>query len=245
MKTKMVVEKEVLLSMLRCTRAGPVSRQHLAKVSKVSMQDLETALANFSRAALFKEYGSIIEASSDQRVRMVVFALQLGADFLRVCNLLSWNEFEGVAAQALESNGYRVTRNFHFKREGKKREIDVLGIKKPLILSVDCKHWRHGWRNTTNSKAVKAQIARTLALADALPHHTQKLNLDGWHRATLVPLILSLFPGPSKFYDRVAVVPVLQLQDFINEVPLVLGSLLHIDRECEGAPSKLTDFLKK
>jgi len=241
----MTIERDVLLSLLKCTKTGPVSRQLLVKVTKVPAQVAEKTLAEFAQMSFFEEYNRIVEASSSQRVRMSIYALHLGADFQRTCSLLSWAEFESIAAQALETNGYRVIRNLHFKHKSKKWEIDVLGLRKPLILCVDCKHWRHGWRNAASLKAVEAQVKRTEALAEALPNYTERIKVKDWATATLVPVVLSLLPGPDKFCSRVPVVPILQLQDFINEVSIDVGFLRHIDKKLSRQTGKLTSFPQK
>jgi len=239
---KMIVEKNILLSLLKCTKTGPVSRQLVVKVSRTPVQAAEKALSKFAEMSLFNEYRGIVEASSSQRMKMSIHVIHLGADFQHVCSLLSWAEFEGIAAQALDASNYRVIRNLHFRHKAKRWEIDVLGIKKPLILSVDCKHWKHGWRNAANLKAVEAQIERTEALAESLPNYSKRIKLEGWYAVTLIPLVLSLLPGPQKLYNRVPVVSILQLQDFINEVPLQIDSLLHIRRKLDHQPLELTDF---
>jgi len=223
----MTVEKDILLSLLRLTRSGPVRRESISKHAKVPLEMTASVLEKFSRKELLQQYGDVIETSPSQRVRMAVHALRLGADFEHVCSLLTWAEFEGIAAQALEANGYGTMRNFHFKHASRKWEIDILGLKNPLILCMDCKHWRRGWRQAATVKAVESQTERTQALTEALPEYYQRLKLEDWKNSILVPVVLSLAQGPYKLYDNVPIVPVLQLQDFINELPLEVNSLRH------------------
>lgn len=229
----MTLEKSALISLLKLTRTGPVSRPFFTKAARIPEDAAKKALAKFAHMSLFDEHGDIIEASPRQRVRMSVYALTLGSDVERVCKLLSWAEFEMIAGQAFETNDYRVVRNLHFTQGTTRWEIDVLGIRKPLIICVDCKHWRRGWRSAATARTVEAQVKRTEALAEVLPRDVHKIGLESWHKATLVPLVLSLLPGPHRFYNAVPVVPILQLQDFISEVDVELNSLHHIDRKIE------------
>ena len=245
LELRMTIDKDILLSLLKCTKTGPVSKRLLVKVSKVPAEAAEMALSKFSQMSLFDQYGDIVEASPSQRVKMSIRAIQLGADFQHTCSLLSWAEFEDITARALETNNYRVMRNLHFRNKTKKWEIDIIGLRKPIILCVDCKHWRRGWRSAASLKAVEAQIERTEAFADALPNYAKRIKLEAWQTATFIPLILSLLPGPEKFHNKVPVVPVLQLQDFINNIPLEVDLLLHIHRIFTVGPTKLTDFSKK
>ena len=239
----MAPERDVLISLLKLTRTGPVSRAFFVKATRVSDDVIEKALAKFAKMSLFEEHEEIIEVSPSQRVKMSIHALRLGADLERVCVFLSWAEFEMMAGQAFETNGYSVVRNLHFRHGRNRWEMDVLGLKNPLIICADCKHWRHGWRSAATVKAVEAQVERTKALAEVLPSIVQKVGLEGWRSATLVPLVLSLLPGPHRFYNTVPVVPILQLQDFISEVLVEIDSLLHIDRKIEQASAGIDRML--
>jgi len=237
----MTIERDTLASLLRLTSTGSVRKELLAKDAKVPLQTTDQVLRKLSPSNLFYEHEGIIEVSPSQRVKIAVHALRLGADFERVCRLLSWTEFESIAAQAFEANGYRVIRNFHFKQASRKWEIDVIGLKKPLILCVDCKHWKRGWRRAATVKAVESQIERTETMANALPNYYQKARLEEWETATLIPIVMSLSPGPYKFYNNVPIVPVLQLQDFINELP----AQVHLLKSFHQKHVKLDQNLQK
>jgi hypothetical protein len=52
-----------------------------------------------------------------------------------------------------------------------------------------------------------------------LPSIALKIECAKWEKAKFVPAVLSLIPSSFKFYDKVPVVPVLQLQDFICQLP--------------------------
>jgi len=215
----MVVETQLLNALLKLTQKGPVSKQYLSKVTRVSTAIIDKVLLKLSEADLICEYQGLIEASRTQRVKIAVATLSSGADFERICAFLSWHEFEGIVAQAFEANDYTVLRNFRFKQDSRRLEIDVLGVKKPLIVCIDCKQWKRGWKRAAIAKAVEAQAHRAQALAKALAAYRQKMGLEQWGTARLIPVVMSLTPGPFKFYDDVPIVPVLQVQDFINELP--------------------------
>jgi len=109
---------------------------------------------------------------------------------------------------------------------GRRWEIDIVGCKKPIVICVDCKHWLKGWRRSVIVKSVELQVERIEVLADALPS-LNKLELVNWKYATLVPVVLSLVSGPFKFYRSVPVVPILQFQSFLNELPAYVNNLQH------------------
>jgi Holliday junction resolvase-like predicted endonuclease/predicted transcriptional regulator len=223
----MAVERNILVSILKLTKSGPVAKEIVAKDANVPTQVTEELLKKFRDAELIEWKNEMIEASSNQRVKIAVHAIKLGADFERVCKVLEWIEFENLAATAFEVNNFIVKRRFRFKWAQRKWEIDVLGCREPIIACVDCKHWSHGWRESAIKKAVEAQALRTKVLAEALPSLQKGIGLVQWRQATLIPVVLSLVPGPLKFYNNVPIVPILQLQNFLEELPAHVTSLIH------------------
>ncbi|UCF44689.1 MAG: hypothetical protein JSW44_02620, partial [Candidatus Bathyarchaeota archaeon] len=107
----------------------------------------------------------------------------------------------------------------------------IVGCRKPLVLCLDCKHWQRGLKPSALSKIVKAQVKRARALADVLPSSTLKVECAKWNKTKFVPVILSLVPCNFKFYNSVPIVPVLQLQDFLIQLPAHVESLKYFVKE--------------
>ncbi len=223
----MTVERNILISILKLTKNGPVTKKLVARDANVPTQVTNEVLKKFRDDGLIKWKDKTIEASSNQRAKIAIHAIKSGADFERVCSVLEWIEFENLAATAFEANNFIVRRRFRFKWDQRRWEIDVLGCREPLVACVDCKHWSHGWRKSAIGKAVEAQALRTKVLAEALPSLQKEIGLVKWRHATLIPAILSLVPGPLKFYNKVPIVPILQIQNFLDELPAHITSLTH------------------
>jgi hypothetical protein len=130
----------------------------------------------------------------------------------------------------LERNGYVVAKNVRFKHTGRKWEIDIVGCKKPLVICIDCKHWRHGMAPSALKRIAEAQVERTRALAASLPHVSLEIECSKWNKAKFIPTVLSLTQGNFKFYDMVPIVPVLQLQDFLSQLPAYTESLKYFSK---------------
>jgi len=222
----MAVERDLLVSTLKLTRDGPVQRELIIQDARVPTQAAEELLEKLSQASLIQWKGKAIEASPHQRVKIAIQAIKLGVDLERACRFLQWNEFENIAARAFEANNFTVVRHFRFGWAERRWEIDILGCKEPMIVCVDCKHWRRGWRRSAMIRAVESQIERTRALTEAFPSLHKEIEMANWKWATLVPVVLSLVPGPFKFYNNVPIVPILQLQNFLNELPAQVTSLI-------------------
>jgi Holliday junction resolvase-like predicted endonuclease len=225
----MNVERDLLVSILKLTRGGAIKGELVARDANVSVQVADELLKNFRDLELIKLQDKMIEVSSNQRARIIIHAIKLGADFERVCKVIEWIEFENLAATAFEANNFVVKRRFRFKWAQRRWEIDVLGCSEPLIVCVDCKHWSHGWRGSAIRKAAEAQALRTKVLAEAINSLQKRIGLVQWRQATLVPAVLSLVPGSLKFYNEVPIVPILQIQDFLNELPAHIIDLAHFN----------------
>jgi len=222
----MVVERDLMVSILRLTKDGPVQQELISKDARVPTQVADGLLRKLSQAKLIEWKGKAIEASPHQRVKIAIEAVKLGADLERACKFLQWNEFESIAAEAFEANNFTVTKHFRFKWAGRRWEMDILGCKEPMVVCVDCKHWRRGWRRSAIMRAAESQVERTQALTEAFPSLKKEVGLANWKRTTLIPVVLSLVPGPFKFYNNVPIVPILQLQNFLNELPAHATSLM-------------------
>jgi len=220
------IKRSVLLSLLKLTRNGPVEEGLVGKTSRTPNSLLEEVLRESEDAGLVNRRLGFVDANPIQRVEIALKILRLRGDPERTFKHLRWEEFEDVSLIAFETNGYAVQKHFRFKWAGRRWEIDVLGCKQPYLLCVECKHLRRKWSSSTVTKAAERQMERVQMLSEALPFMREDLKLVSWRRAYLIPVILSLAPAPFKFHKGVPVVPILQLQDFINELPAHLNTLM-------------------
>jgi hypothetical protein len=167
----------------------------------------------------------VVEVSVNDRLKLAVKAVSLGADIQQVSDLLCWQEFEEITAMALRNNGFVVYKNVRFKTANRKWEIDIVGCKRPLVVCIDCKHWGHAISPSILGKIAEAQSERAKALTDTLPHPKLQLECTKWQNAHFTPAILSLIQSNSKFYNNIPIVPILQLQDFLNQLPAYMYQL--------------------
>jgi Holliday junction resolvase-like predicted endonuclease len=226
----MSIERNLIISILKLTREGPISNKLVNKDAKIPQRVAEKLLRKLQNEGLIYVQKNVVEANSLQRLKLAVNAIHLGADIENISSFLQWQEFENIAAVAFEQNGYSVMRNLRFKQAGRKFEIDIVGCRKPVALCVDCKHWHHGMYPSVLKRIVEEQVERTFALADALPSFFGKIECASWDSVKLVPAVLSLVTGRFKFYDNVPIVAVLQLQDFLNQLPAYADSLKHFTK---------------
>lgn len=227
----MPVERDLLISLLKLTKDGPVLVERVKSDAKTTLSIARKLLEKLQNEDMVYLKQDSVEADSYSRLKLAAKAVALGADVEHVSNMLRWQEFEDIAAVALERNGYAVAKNVHFKHAGRKWEIDIVGCRKPLAICIDCKHWRHGTGPAALKRIAEAQVERTRALAESLPNVSLELECVKWDRAKFAPAILTLMPVSFKFYDKVPIVPVLQLQDFLSQLPAYTESLKYFPRE--------------
>jgi Holliday junction resolvase-like predicted endonuclease len=234
---RMNVEAQMLITVLELTRDGSIAQETINKHARIPMQVASKLLQMMHNDHLIYLHDNFVEASDIQRLEMAVRALRSGADLERVSDLLQWKEFEGMAAFALENNGYLVQRNVRFKHGGRRWEIDVVGLRKPLVVCMDCKHWHHRLCESTTKKIVNEQIARVHALAISLPNPAIRIVPATSDTYKFLPVVLSLIVDESKFFEGVPIVPILQLQDFLNHLPTCTDSLFCINSNSAKAPA--------
>ncbi len=238
----MTTKTDVIIVVLNHTNGGPVTEEAVAMDANVPVQVANNVLRELREIGLVEYENELIELTSNQRVKLAIHAINHGTDIERVCKVLEWKEFENFAATAFEKNNFAVKRRFRFKASGRRWEIDVIAYSEPIIVCVDCKRWRRGWGNSAIIRVAAAQAQRTEALAKNLQSIQREIGLTDWKEATLFPAILSLFPGPVKFYGKVPVVPILQLQNFLDEFQGHVGELAHF-KTVLGP--KLSDYVNR
>jgi len=224
------IEANLIISLLKLTREGAVSLELVKKDAKLPLQLVEKLLQKLQNDGYIYLQKNVVDVDSLQRVKLAVYAVQLGADLENVSGFLRWKEFEDIAAIAFERNGYGVYRNLRFKHAGRRWEIDVVGCKKPIAVCLDCKHWHYGVYPSALRKIVEEQVERTFTFAESLPNPSVKIECVSWERIKFVPAVLLLAAGRFRFFDDVPIIPVLQLQDFLTQLPAFADSLKHLTK---------------
>ena len=226
----MQVSCEVIISILKISKGEPVSHELVKKEAKVPLETTERLLQTLQRDGLVYLLHGFLQTNNLQRVSLALRALELGADYERVSGFLEWREFESLAAVALEMHGYAVAHNMRFRQGGRRWEMDIVGCRRPLVVCVDCKHWRHGLCPSKLRGVVDEQVKRTMAFSESLPNPTVRFECASWDEARFVPVVISLVPASFKFHEGTPIVPILQLQDFLTQLPMCMDSLKSFDR---------------
>ena len=230
----MSVERNLVISLLKLTKKGSALIENINRDARIPSKLTLKLLKKLQTEVTLYLNTESIEIDSTSRLKLAIKAASLGADVEHISDLLRWQEFEEIAALALKKNGYTVQNNIRFKYADHRWEIDVVACKKPTVICIDCKHWQRAIPPSALKRIVDLQAQRTKALADSLPNISLKLECIKWKKAKFVPAVISLIPNEFKFYDRVPVVPVFQLQDFICQLPAYMETLKFFPKTFNG-----------
>lgn len=223
----MSFEREVLVSLLKITREGAADFYDLCRETRIPSQIVRDILDKNSNLVTYSLPLEKVMITYEQRMKIALRAINLGADIERVCTFLTWLEFENMAILAFKANDYETKKHFRFRWFNRRWEIDILGLKNPFIICADCKHWHHKWSGSASIKAANMQMERTKMLAEAFKALDHRIPVSAWKYAYFIPMILSLLPANRKFYNNVPIVSVLQLRDFLYQVPAYLSKIAH------------------
>lgn len=239
----MRIGREVILSVLKLTQKGKVQEDHVAQDAHTPTDIADEVLRKLHEKNLIELNGNTLTTAPSQRIELAIEAIKQGADPQLTCRFLEWKEFESMTAAAFEANGYAVKKNVHFKDgKGKRWEIDIVACGQPRIVCADCKHWQHGWSRAAIEKTVNVQVQRTERFTESLQKSTNKLGLNKWTTATVIPIVIALTTNTLKIQDDTPIVGVLQLQSFINELPAQAVLLTHFAKILKPVTRELTEF---
>lgn len=164
----------------------------------------------------------------ERRLQLVLKCLDEGISVESACKAAGWREFEDLVQTVLEANNYRTKKHFRFKHEGRGNEIDILALKQPWSLSVECKRWKKSWQPSRLKSIADIQIQKTKNLASILPSLSDRLFRQAGNDLRLTPIVLILSRIPTAFYNGVPFVSICQLQNFLEQFEGYINDLVEI-----------------
>jgi hypothetical protein len=202
---------------------GKFPLEDLSTLTKMPLSRVRELAEELSIEGILTLEQGVASVDAEKRVRMALKSLAQGADPEKVCRLLSWQEFEEISVNALEANGFSAVKHFVLKAENHRREIDVIGVGRMLVICLDCKHWTKGVRGAVGEGVASRQIERVQSLA-ADERSKSRLGISSKATVYFVPAIVSLLDSGQKFILEVPIVPVLKLNSFLSSIdPFIEG----------------------
>lgn len=159
--------------------------------------------------------------SRTMRIDLAKNAVREGANISEIIDLLTWKDFEGFIASILSENTFRCVESY--RRRGNSlthgMEIDVIGVKGDIIISIDAKMWsiRSGKTSALKTAAEK-QKKRTMELSEELDKLSKKMGALAEKTYRLFPVLVTWLVEEVELHEGVPVVPIFKLNSFILDL---------------------------
>lgn len=156
----------------------------------------------------------------EKRIDLAMLITENGVEIAEVVKLMTWKDFEGLIASILSENNFACTESF--RRRGtsdiKGMEIDVIGIRGRMALSVDAKMWSvRGGKASALRTAAEKQKERTFRLTSQLAQLSKKIPSMMKGLYTIIPVMVTWLVEEVELHEGVPVVPVFNLNSFIQD----------------------------
>lgn len=181
---------------------GGISLKDFSMATQTSEDTSKEILSNLMQNGIGIYENNLVQFDENDRLKTCILAISMGAPVDEISRLLSWQDFESLAAEILKNNGFETERSVTFTKP--RMQIDVVGVKTGIAILIDCKHWKKMSHSAIES-VVKKQIERT-----------KQYLLKEKVRAA-IPAIVTLYQFETKFVNKVPIVPIHQLDSFCEE----------------------------
>ncbi len=188
--------------------------------NRVQIADIASSaktIESFARKALtnarIEHDGNWVSLSSGFRIRLALDIARAGRlrDSARA---LTWQEFERFAEECLEEAGFQTEKNVRVQGDGRAWQIDVVGFRGDLVVTMDCKHWNTPGYLSKFKLAAEHQRTATLHL---LARPVEK-TIRGDKELQALPVILTLSEPRGQLSEGVVLVSVEKLPSFLSGV---------------------------
>jgi len=142
-------------------------------------------------------------------------AVREGVPLYEIARSISWQRFEALTEEALIRHGFETIRDFRFKSEGRRWQIDVVGLRGADLVCFDCKQWKAGGKSSALLKSAMEQMRRVEALSH-LKTNPKGLRTD-WNVVKIYPALITLLDTDRHISAGCFIVPVLRLNHFLDE----------------------------
>lgn len=165
-----------------------------------------------------------IKVAGDVRLSIILKCIKNGIPAEVLARYVSWKDFEILSAKVLSECGFNVLTNLRLNLAKKKCEVDVLAVRSPTILLIDCKKWNAILSGKRLSSIVESHMRRTQIFTEYL------LNTFGKGEITveIIPVVLALYGSNKWIESGMAIVPIDLLGNFVERLPEIKYDLERI-----------------
>lgn len=211
------------MSQLESERAARVLIETLRQSGLSKNLELEDIAAesgsskSTTRTILTRILGDIDNDSftldSKKRVQLALEVARAGR-LKEATHALNWQEFESFGAECLVEAGFKTEKNVRVKGDNRRWQIDLVGYRGDLALTIDCKHWSSsGYRSRLEPQAKHQRLATAHLLRTLAAESNHRMDdLQG------LAVVLTLLEPPTRLLEKAALVGVEKLPSFLSAV---------------------------
>ncbi len=247
-----ITNKRLLLDLLVLSKEKEeITLDELVAQRQSSLQFIQKVLKKMNEyfGGIFQLDAGSISIPKSVKMQLVSEAIKLGISLDQIIETLHWREFEQFCLIVLDHHDFSSVQNFHFTLNKKRWEIDVVGMKKPLIFAIDAKKWKTGHAGALKTM-VKNQIDRVRDFTKAIKtrKYRQKLNLYNWKMATVIPMLVTSKMYEIKIFKQMPILPFFKLNEFLTDFhrysEIILNFPVDFSSQKTLVAKKLTGFVK-
>ncbi len=211
------MEEKILISILRLTQEkNRFLMKNLVEETLISKNLIKKHLQTFLEKGLLNKSGKFFTISSTQKFMVVVEALKHGIPIDVLSKYLTWKDFEYTVQNILENLGYDTLIHQRLKFNGKTYEVDVVAFYGEIVLCIDCKHWKHGFKGKILQHIVENHLVKANILLKNIKKIGEKAGKKIVNKPKILPMIICLTETQPKIFNGVPVVPILKLKSFLE-----------------------------
>jgi restriction endonuclease len=196
------MQSELLARALSGISSETTAEEFMIRANIRSKPVAENVLNFLHNNGIGTSSASKILFSNADRLKIAILAIKMGCDIEQISKKLTWRDFEALTSKILKLSGYNTAVHVTFSKP--RMEIDVIGMKSQLAITVDCKHWNHG-SISMPSFYVRRQIERTKILL-----------VKGSNISYAIPIILTLHSTTVRLINGTPIVPITQFKSFLD-----------------------------
>lgn len=124
---------------------------------------------------------------------------------------LTWQEFERFAEECLTELGYETMGNLRLVAENRRWQIDLVGVKSPLVLCFDCKHWITHSSPSRFRTAVERQVKVTRIITSRIGRERNQSMLG-------LSIILTILEPPESLTEPAVVLSIQRMPGLLRDL---------------------------
>jgi hypothetical protein len=199
--------RRVVRELLKYTRGDKAaSVEHVGTYASCSTELCQQIVSELGLTV----HDGLIRLSSESRLDLAMSEANRGLA-QDASRFLEWRDFERFAESCLEEMSFKTERDVRMKMDGRRWQIDVIGLKGELLICVDCKHWAPPMSPSRfkNPEAHQAEATRLYA---------ERLAKEKNSEVTALPLILTIFETHQKLPEKAVIADVQRLPSMLRDL---------------------------